>query len=64
MKIPKQEEIVVTYIFEGIKSYVVTRSLLRQYILYKIIGDDDYKKIKTADSPIEFDKIVENDRSK
>ena len=64
MKIPKQEEIVMTYVFEGVKSYVVTCSLLRQYTLYKILGDDDYKKLKTADSPIEFDKIVEKDRGK
>ena len=63
MKIPKQEEIVMTYVFEGVKCYVITRSLLRQYTLYKIIGDD-YKKLKTADTPIEFDKIVEKDRGK
>jgi hypothetical protein len=62
MKIPKQEETVMTYVFEGVKCYIVTRSPLRTYTIYKIIGDDDYKKLKTADTPIEFDKIVEKDR--
>lgn len=63
MKIPKQEEIVMTYVFNGVDCYVVTRNLIKKYTLYKIIGDD-YQKLKTADSPIEFDKIVEKDRSK
>ena len=63
MKISKQENIVVTYIFEEIKSYVVTRNLLGRYTLYKII-DDDYQKLKTAETPIEFDEIVKKDRSK
>ena len=64
MKIPKQEEIVLTYVFDGVKGYVVTRSPIKQYTLYKVIGDNDYKKLKTSDSPIEFDKLVEKDRSK
>ena len=63
MKIPKQEKIVLTYIFEGIKCYVVTRSIIGRYALYKII-DDDYQKLKTAETPIEFDEIVEKDRSR
>lgn len=63
MKIPKQEKIVLTYIFEGIKCYVVTRSIIGRYVLYKII-DDDYQKLKTAETPIDFDEIVEKDRSK
>lgn len=61
MKIPQQETIVVTYLYEGIKCYVVTRTLLGKYVLYKIM-DNDYQKIKTADSPIKFDEIVEKDR--
>jgi hypothetical protein len=35
----------------------------RKYTLYKIIGDD-YQKLKTAESPLEFDQIVKKDRSK
>ena len=63
MKISKQEKIVLSYIFEGIKCYIVTRNILGKYTLYKIINDD-YQKLKTADTPIEFDEIVEKDRSK
>ena len=62
MKISKQEKIVLSYIFEGIKCYIVTRNILGKYTLYKIINDD-YQKLKTADTPIEFDEIVEKDRS-
>lgn len=61
MKIPKQEQIVLTYVFDGIDCYIVTRTLIGKYVLYKIIGGD-YQKLKTADSPLEFDKIVEKDR--
>ena len=53
----------MTYVFEDIKCYAVTRNALGKYVLYKII-DDDYQKLKTAESPMEFDKIVEKDRSK
>lgn len=62
MKISKQEKIILTYIFDGIDSYVVTRNILGKYTLYKIINDD-YQKIKTADSAVDFDKIVQKDRS-
>lgn len=63
MKIPKHEKLMVTYIFEDVKCYIATKNVLGKYILYKII-DDDYQKLKTADSPIEFDKIIQKDRSK
>ena len=63
MKISKQEKIVLTYVFEGIKCYTVARNILGKYTLYKIV-DDDYQKLKTADTPMEFDEIVEQDRSK
>ena len=62
MKIPKQEKIVMTYVFEGIKYYTVTRNTLGKYVLYKI-DDSDYQKLKTSESPIVFDEIVEKDRS-
>ena len=63
MKIPKQEKVVLTYVFEGIDCYIVTRNTLGKYVLYKIV-DDDYQKLKTAETPIECDNIVKKDRSK
>lgn len=61
MKLSKQETIMETYIFDGIASYIVTRNLIGKYTLYKII-DDDYQKLKIAESPIGFDKIIKKDR--
>lgn len=64
MKIPVNEKIVVTYLNEGVKEYIITHHTLRgKYTLYKII-DDTLQKMKTADTPIEFDELVEKDRSK
>lgn len=64
MKIPNAENIVVTYPFEGVKCYIATHNPLKgKYMLYKII-EDDYQKLKTADTPIEFDDIIKKDRSK
>lgn len=64
MKIPTNEKIAVTYIFEGIKEYIITRNTYNgKFMLYRIV-DGDYQKLKTADTPVEFDKIVEKDRSK
>jgi hypothetical protein len=61
MKMPKNEKIIHTYIFEGIDCYVVTRNIFEKYTLYKII-DGDYQKLKTAETPLEFDKIIKKDR--
>lgn len=63
MKIPKQEKTVLTYTFDGVKCYIVTRTPLEKYVLYKIV-DSDYQKLKTSENPLEFDKIVEKDRRK
>lgn len=63
MKIPKQEKIVLTYVFEGIDCYVVTQNNLQKYTLYKIT-DDGYQKLRTSDTPLDFDEIVEKDRRK
>lgn len=63
MKISRQEKIVLTYVFEGVDSYIVTRNSLNKYVLYKIV-DDDYQKLKTSDTPLEFEKIVKKDRRK
>lgn len=63
MKIPASERIVVTYTFEGIKEFIVTHNALKgKFTLYKII-DNDYQKLKTTTSPLEFDEIVKKDRS-
>ena len=64
MKIPANEKLVVTYTREGIKEYVVTHSVFRdKFTLYKII-DNDYQRMKVATTPLEFDELVEKDRSK
>ena len=62
MKIPSNEKIVVTYISEGIKDYIITHDPYRhKFILYKIV-DGDYRKLGSSDTPIGFDEIVEKDR--
>ena len=63
MKIPKQETIMVSYIFENITEYVATHNILGKYILYKK-NNNDYQKIKVSDNPLEFDRIIETERSK
>ena len=63
MKIPKNEQAMVAYVFEGVKCYTVTRNAVGKYTLYKITNGD-YQKMKTAESPLEFDRVVEKDRSK
>lgn len=64
MKIPSNEKSMVSYVFEGVRCYVITHSTLKgKFTLYKQIGED-YQKLKTADSPLEFDEIVEKDRGK
>lgn len=63
MKIPSNEKIAVNYVCGGIKDYIATYHPLKgKYTLYKIT-DGDYQKLKTAETPIEFDEIVEKDRS-
>lgn len=57
MKIPNQEKVVLTYVFDGINCYTVTRNNLQKYILYKII-DNEYQKLKTSNTPLDFDEIV------
>ena len=63
MKISKHEKILMTYVFDDIKCYAVTRDVLGRYTLYKIV-ENDYQKLKTAETPMEFDEIVKKDRSK
>ena len=63
MKIPNTEKIVVSYVCGDVKDYIATYHPLKgKYTLYKII-DGDYQKIKISDTPIEFDDIIEKDRS-
>lgn len=61
MKIPKNERIMLTYVFEGVDGYTVTQNTLGKYTLYKVM-DGDYQKIKTAESPEGFDRVVYKDR--
>ncbi len=62
MKIPTNETRMTSYIFDGVECYKITRNTSDKYILYKIIGDNDYKKMKTANSPIELEAVIEKDR--
>ena len=63
MKIPNNEQIVVNYVWEGVKDYIVTYHPLKcKYTLYRITKND-YQRMKVADTPTEFDDIVEADRS-
>ena len=62
MKIPKNEIGMTVYIFDNVECYKITRNTLGKYILYKIIGDNNYQKMKTADSPLDLEKIIDKDR--
>lgn len=62
MKIPNNEQLVVTYVCEGVEDYIITHNPLRdKFTLYKII-DGDYRKLGISDTPIRFDEIVKKDR--
>lgn len=63
MKTPKNEKMLLTYVFEGVDCYTVTRNILGKYTLYKTINND-WQKLKTAESAVDFDDIVKKDRSK
>lgn len=62
MQIPKQETITVTYVFDGIKCYIETRNAVGKYTLYKILNND-YQKLKTSATPVDFDEVIKKDRS-
>ena len=60
--IPINEQIVASYVFEGVKCYAITQNALKgKFTLYKIVNKD-YQKMTTADSPLEFSKVVAKDR--
>ena len=61
MRIPKQEQLMTTYTFGGVAHYVATRNSVGKYVLYKIV-DNDYQKMQTSASPLDFDKVIEKDR--
>lgn len=63
MKTPKNETVLLVYIFEGVECYTVTRNIFGKYTLYKTTGDD-WQKLKTSESAVDFDEIVKKDRSK
>ena len=64
MKIPKTERPMTRYVFDGVVCYKITQNSNGKYILYKIIGDDDYQKLKTAETPLDLEVIIEKDRRK
>lgn len=64
MKIPKTERPMTRYVFDGIPCYRVTQNSNGKYVLYKIIGNDDYQKMKTADTPLDLEVVIEKDRRK
>ena len=63
MRIPKQEQIMTTYLVDGVADYLATRNAVGKYVLYKIT-DNDYQKVQTSASPLDFDKIIEKNRGK
>ena len=63
MKIPKNEKILLTYVFEGVDCYTVTRNILEKYTLYKLTNND-WQKLKTSESAVDFDELIKKDRSK
>ena len=63
MKIPKQETVTETYTRDEVAKYIVTRNLLGKYTLYKV-KENDYEKLKTAETPVGFKEIVMKDWSK
>lgn len=63
MKLSKQETIMETYIRDGVADYIVTRSQLGKYTLYKV-KENDYEKLKTAETPVGFKEIVKKNRGK
>lgn len=64
MRIPKNERPMTRYIFDGVACYRITQNTVGKYILYKIIDEDNYQKMKTAETPLELEVVIEKDRSK
>ena len=64
MKMPKNERPMTRYVFDGVACYRITQNSNGKYILYKIIGDDNYQKMKTAETPIDLEVVIEKDRRK
>ena len=63
MKIPKNEKGMVSYIYDGETHYRITQNTTNgKFTLYKVIGNDDYEKMATADSPLKLDEIIKKDR--
>ena len=63
MKIPKNEKGMVSYIYDGQKCYYITQNTINgKFTLYKVIGDSDYEKMATADSPLKLEEVMRKDR--
>ena len=61
---PKNERPMTRYVFDGVVCYRITQNSTGKYTLYKIIGKDDYQKMKTAETPIDLEVVIEKDRRK
>lgn len=63
MKIPSNEKGMVSYVYDGKKHYHITQNTVNgKFTLYKVINNDDYEKMATADSPLKLDEIINKDR--
>lgn len=63
MKIPKNEKGMVSYIYDGKTCYRITQNTINgKFTLYKVIDNDDYEKMTTADSPLKLDEVINKDR--
>ena len=46
MKIPKNENSMVSHIFDGVECYITTRNTTNgKFSLYKIVNGNDYEKL-------------------
>ena len=63
MKIPKNENSMVSHIFDGVECYITTRNTTNgKFSLYKIVNGNDYEKLITANTPLKFDEVIAKDR--
>lgn len=58
MKIPKNQKTVLTYLKNGIETYLVTVNQVGDtYTLFEIGKNKELNKLKTANSPLKFKEI-------
>lgn len=58
MKIPKNQKTVLTYLKNGIETYLVTVNQVGDtYTLFEIGKNKELNKLKTANSPLKFKEV-------